>query len=74
MRIFALFLLFFQKLTHTTDNESLLTYMNNFIGSLSIQNMGKDTKIRTLAIIWTKILKNNEIMAAILENGVCREG
>ena len=35
--------------------------------------MGIDTKIRTLAIIQAKILKNIKIMAAILENGVCRE-
>ena len=48
--------------------------MNNFIGSLSIQNMGIDTKIRPLALMMAKILKYAKIMAAILKNGVCREG
>ena len=48
---FTFFLLFFQKITHKTNNEPRLTYMNNFIGSLSIQNMGIDTKIRPLALM-----------------------
>ena len=50
------------------------TDRNNTIGLLSIQNMAVDTKIRVLAWIQAKILKNTKIMAAILENGVCREG
>ena len=71
---FCHFWLFFQKITHKTNNEPRLTYINNFIGSLSIQNMGKDTKIRPLALMKAKILKYSKIMAAILKNGVCREG
>ena len=47
--------------------------MSGINGFLGIQNMGIDTKIRTLAIMEAKILKKTQIMAAILENGVCRD-
>ena len=36
--------------------------------------MPVDTKIKALAWMQANILKNAKIMAAILKNGVCREG
>ena len=73
MHIFALFLPFFRIILPLTYNKPYFGFINGINGLFGIQNMGIDTKIRTLAIIQAKILKNTKIMAAILENGVCRK-
>ena len=73
MRIFALFQSFFRKFSLKTYTQPDFSFINANNGFLGIQNMGIDTKIRTLAIMEAKILKKTQIMAAILENGVCRE-
>ena len=62
-----------KKISPKINNKpyfGFITDINRFFG---IQNMGIDTKIRTLPFIQAKILKKAKIMAAILENGVCRE-
>ena len=73
MHVFVLFLSFFRKLSLKTYTQPDFSFINTNNGFLGIQNMGIDTKIRTLAIMEAKILKKAKIMAAILENGVCRE-
>ena len=73
-RLFSVSLPFFLQKNPKLILKPDFTDRNNTIGLLSIQNMAVDTKIRVLAWIQAKILKNTKIMAAILENGVCREG
>ena len=56
MCIFALFWHFLTKMSLKTYNKPYFAFLVNINGLVGIQNMGKDTKIRTVAIMKAKIL------------------